>query len=163
MVHVRSRRPAHRPGKVRCVASVAHSWEITLLRRPPGESKARVAGRLVVKAADAAEARRHAQAALEQRAEGQGRWSLGVLRPLSPQAPGTSLYRVTFATWRAEADRFVRDDVQRLEVWAEDAAGARRIAQLEIQKIPGYDPAWRIREVARPERTAPKQRRRPRP
>ena len=64
----------------------APSWEVTLLRRPPGAARARVAGRLVVQAADADGARRAAQAALAERAgdRGDAGWSLGVLRPLTP-------------------------------------------------------------------------------
>ena len=47
--------------------------------------------------------RRAAQAALEERSDEEGRWSLGVLRPLTPMAPGTHRYRVTFAAWTATA------------------------------------------------------------
>jgi hypothetical protein len=133
------------------VAPPAPSWEVTLLRRPPGAARARVAGRLVVQAADADGARLAAQAALAERAgdRGDAGWSLGVLRPLTPMAPGTHRYRVTFAVWEGEAERFVRRDVQALEVWAADATSARRLAQQEIQAIPAYRPAWRIRQVAR--------------
>jgi hypothetical protein len=45
----------------------------------------------------------------------------------------------------------VRRDVHRLEVWAADAQSARRLAQQEIQKVAGYEPSWRIRQVARAE------------
>lgn len=112
--------------------------------------KARVAGRLVIEAANAAEARRAALIELAKRDDDrESRWSLGVLKPLTPQAPGTSLFTVTFAVWEATDDRFVRHDVHALSVWACDAAAARRIAQQDIQRIDGYLPAWRIREVTR--------------
>lgn len=115
----------------------------------PG-GKARVAGRLVIEAASAADARRVALLELAKRdSDRESRWSLGVLKPLTPQAPGTSLFQVTFAIWEATDDRFVRHDVHSLEVWACDAAAARRIAQQDIQRIDGYVPAWRIREVTR--------------
>lgn len=137
------------------MSSVAYSWEFTLLRRLPGAGKARVAGRLVIEAASAAEARRAALAELAKRGDRESRWSLGVLKPLTPQAPGTSLFRVTFAVWEATDDRFVRRDIHTLEVWAEDAAAARRIGHQDIQLVEGYDPAWRVREVTR----GPKRRR----
>jgi len=132
--------------------AAAPSWEVTLLRRPPGGKRARVAGRVVVQAANADRARAAAEAALRERAGGAGsgaRWSLGVLRPLTPRAPGTHRYRVTFAVWTSEGDRFVRQDVHELDVWAADAQSARRLAQQEIQIVPGYRPVWRIRQVAR--------------
>jgi hypothetical protein len=122
---------------------------VTLLRRPPGARRARVAGRVVLEAPDLAQARRAAQAALEERSDEEGRWSLGVLRPLTPMAPGTHRYRVTFAAWTAAADRFVRQDVHAAEVWAADATAARRLAQREVQRLPDYRPAWRIRTVSR--------------
>jgi hypothetical protein len=131
------------------VSTVAYSWEFTLLRRLNTGGKARVAGRLVIQAASAADARRAALAELAKRRDRESRWSLGVLKPLTPQAPGTSLFQVTFAIWEATDDRFVRHDVHTLDVWAEDAAAARRIAQQDIQLVEGYQPAWRIREVAR--------------
>ena len=56
---------------------------------------------------------------------------------------------MTFAVWEATDDRFVRRDVHTLDVWAEDAAAARRIAQQDIQTADEYQPAWRIREVVR--------------
>jgi hypothetical protein len=133
--------------------ATAPSWEVTLLRRPPGGKRARVAGRVVVQAANADRARAAAEAALRERAGGGAgsgaRWSLGVLRPLTPRAPGTHRYRVTFAVWTSEGDRFVRQDVHELDVWAADAQSARRLAQQEIQIVPGYRPVWRIRQVAR--------------
>ena len=137
------------------MSSVAYSWEFTLLRRLPGAGKARVAGRFVIEAASAAEARRAALAELAKRGDRESRWSLGVLKPLTPQAPGTSLFRVTFAVWEATDDRFVRRDIHTLEVWAEDAAAARRIGHQDIQLVEGYDPAWRVRAVTR----GPKRRR----
>ena len=72
-----------------------------------------------------------------------------MLKPLTPMAPGTHRYRVTFAVWEAEADRFVRHGVHGIEVWAADGASARRMAQQEIQLVPDYRPAWRIRAVAK--------------
>ena len=76
-----------------------------------------------------------AQAALEERRSDESRWSLGVLRPLTPMAPGTHRYRATFALWEAGEDRFVRRDVHELEVWAADAQSARRLAQQEIRMV----------------------------
>lgn len=108
-----------------------------------------MAGRVVLEAHDLDDARRAAQAALEERAGGEARWSLGVLRPLTPMAPGTHDYRVIFARWESADDRFVRRDVHTMDVWAADASSARRMAQQQIQAVPGYAPAWRIRSVAR--------------
>jgi len=139
------------------VSTVAYSWEFTLLRRLNTGGKARVAGRLVIQAASATDARRAALAELAKRGDRDSRWSLGVLKPLTPQAPGTSVFHVTFAVWEATDDRFVRHDVHTLDVWDEDAAAARRIAQQDIQLVEGYQPAWRVREVVRGEK-----RRRPR-
>ena len=131
------------------MSSIEYSWEFTLLRRLPGAGKARVVGRFVIQAASAADARREALAKLATRHESESRWSLGVLKPLTPQAPGTSLFEVTFAVWEATDDRFLRRDVHTLTVWAEDAGAARRIAQQDIQAAGEYDPAWRIRQVVR--------------
>lgn len=131
------------------MSSVAYSWEFTLLRRLPGAGKARVAGRYVIQAATAADARREALAELDKHRDRESRWSLGVLKPLTPQAPGTSLFTVTFAVWEATDDRFVRNDVHVLEVWAEDAGAARRIAQQDVQAQTAYTPSWRIRQVTR--------------
>ncbi len=131
------------------MAAIAYSWEFTLLRRKDDGGKPRVAGRLVIQAPSANEARRAAQAELAKHREGDSRWSLGVLKPLTPQAPGTSLFAVTFAIWEATDDRFVRHDIHTLEVWACDAAAARRIAQQDIQQVEGYVPAWRVRQVIR--------------
>jgi hypothetical protein len=110
-----------------------------------------VAGKVVLRAPDLRAARRAAQEALAERSGEDGRWSLGLLRPLTPMAPGTHRYQATFAIWTAREDRFVRHDVHTLEVWAADAAGARRLAQQEIQCREDYDPAWRIRDVTRVE------------
>ena len=104
---------------------------------------------MVLEAPDLAGARRAAEAALEERRSDESRWSLGVLRPLTPMAPGTHRYRATFALWEAAEDRFVRRDVHHLDVWAADAQSARRLAQQEIRTIGGYQPSWRIRAVAR--------------
>ena len=139
------------------MSTVAYSWEFTLLRRLNTGGKARVAGRLVIQAASATDARRAALAELAKRGDRDSRWSLGVLKPLTPQAPGTSVFHVTFAVWEATDDRFVRHDIHTLDVWAEDASAARRIAQQDIQLVEGYQPAWRVREVVRGEK-----RRRPR-
>jgi hypothetical protein len=103
----------------------------------------------VIQAASAADARREALAELAKRKDRDSRWSLGVLKPLTPQAPGTNLFAVTFAVWEATDDRFVRTDVHTLDVWAEDASAARRIAQQDIQAAAEYNPAWRIRQVVR--------------
>jgi hypothetical protein len=132
----------------------APHWEVTLLRRVAGGRRPRVAGKVVIEAPDAEAAREKAQAELEARREGgapngEARWSLGVLRPLTPRAPGTHPYRVVFAEWEAIDDRFIRHDVYTVDVWAADAASARRLAQQEIQAVEGYRPAWRIRSVAR--------------
>lgn len=117
-----------------------------------------MAGRVVVEAPDAPGAKQAAQKALERRSKSSGdSWSLGVLRPLTPFAPGTHLYAVTFALWESTGDRFVRHDVHTLEVWATDATCARRLAQQEIQQIQDYLPSWRIRSVVRA--TGPKARR----
>ena len=137
----RRRRPAEPPGSPR--------WEVMLLHRPGPGRRARVAGRLEFGAADAEGAREAAEQALQTRAGGEPNWSLGVLRPLSPRAPGTRLYRVTFAQWTADGEGYVRRDVHALDLWAADAAGARRLAQAEIAAVPGYRPTWRIRSVAR--------------
>ena len=122
---------------------------MTLLRRPPGAQRPRVAARVVLEAPDLAGAQRAAQAALEERRSDESRWTLGVLRPLTPMAPGTHRYRATFALWESAQDRFVRRDVHDLEVWAADAQSARRLAQQEIRMVSGYEPSWRIRQVAR--------------
>ena len=126
----------------------APSWEVTLLRRPPGSGRRRVMGRARFQAPDATRAREKAQAALATRARGQPRWSLGLLRSLTPNAPGTRLYTVIFAAWEERDDRFVRRDVHEHEVWASDATSARRLACEEVQAISGYWPAWRVRVVA---------------
>jgi len=115
-----------------------------------------VAARVVLEAPDLAGARRAAEAALEERRSDESRWSLGLLRPLTPMAPGTHRYRATFARWESGEDRFVRRDVHELEVWAADAASARRLAQQEIQQVPAYEPAWRIRQVARMDGARPR-------
>jgi hypothetical protein len=139
-------------------------WEATLLRRPREHAGARVAGRVVVQAPDAESARRAAEKALLARSHGEPRWSLGLLRPLSPTAPGTRRYRVTYAEWRPEGDGYTRREVHALEVWAADAATARRLAKDEIRSVPGHRPSWRVSEVARVERaTRPARRRVSRP
>ena len=109
----------------------------------------RVAARVVLSAPDLAHARQAAEEALEERRGDESLWSLGVLRPLTPMAPGTHRYRATFAFWEPGEDRFVRRDVHHLDVWAADAQSARRLAQQEIRRVPGYESAWRIRQVAR--------------
>lgn len=137
------------------------SWEVTLLRRPPGSARARVMGRARFQARDAAGARHAAQAALAARAHGEPRWSLGVLCALTPNAPGTHAYVVTFAAWEARGDRFLRHDVHQREVWATDATSARRLGAEQVQSLPGYRPAWRVRQVA--ERRPSRHRRAPSP
>ncbi|MGI9540145.1 MAG: hypothetical protein ACR2N6_08355 [Miltoncostaeaceae bacterium] len=104
---------------------------------------------MVIKAPDLDEARRAAQEALEEREDGESRWSLGVLRPLTPKAPGTHRYLITFSQWEPHEDHFERRDVRVLELWAADGQSARRLAQQEIQRLPEYLPSWRIRSVSR--------------
>ena len=152
----RPRRPAprapaaqHDPDRGGLTPPAAPSWEVTLLRRPPGARRPRVAARVVLEAPDLQEARRAAEAALDERSGDEARWSLGMLRPLTPMAPGTHRYRATFARWEDDDDRFVRVDVYHCDVWAADAQSARRLAQQEIRKVRGYEPSWRIRQVAR--------------
>jgi len=131
----------------------APAWEVTFLRRAKGSSRARIAGRVVLEAPDLDHARRAAEQALTERREqtrlsGENSvWSLGLLRPLTPKAPGTKRYRVTFAQWEAFEDHFERNDVHELELWAANGAGARRLAQQEIQLLRAYRPSWRIRSV----------------
>lgn len=132
----------------------APSWEITLLRRPPGARRPRVAGRVVFEAPDLACARKAARRHLEERQSGEDKWSLGVLKPLTPSAPGTHRYHVVYAVWEAVDDFFERRDVHELEVWAADAQDARRLSHADIQDVPGYQPAWRVRHVVRVPDTA---------
>ena len=80
-----------------------------------------MAARVVLEAPDLAEARLAAEAALDERRRRRGPLALGMLRPLTPMAPGTHRYRATFALWEAGEDRFVRIDVHHCEVWAADA------------------------------------------
>lgn len=124
-------------------------WEATLLRRAAGRRAASVAGRAEFRAPDLETARAAAAQELTRRASGEDGWTLGLLRPLSPQAPGTYLYEVIFALWESVGDHMARRDVAHLHAWAQDAATARRIAQQEIQDNPAYVPAWRIRRVGR--------------
>jgi hypothetical protein len=131
------------------VATAAPTWEVTLLRRPNGAKRACVAGRVVVQAADLKRAQQAAQEALLARSGGEPRWSLGVLRPLTPMAPGTHRYLVTFAVWEGAGDGYERRDVHDVTVWAADAASARRLAHQEIQSVPEYRPVWRVRQVVR--------------
>ena len=65
---------------------------------------------LLLEAPDLQEARRAAEAALVERSGDEARWSLGMLRPLTPMAPGTHRYRATFARWEDDDDRFVPSD-----------------------------------------------------
>jgi hypothetical protein len=131
----------------------APTWEVTLLRRPNGGRRACVAGRVVVEAPDVSGARKAAQEALLARSGGEPRWSLGVLRPLTPMAPGTHRYRVSFAVWETEGDGYARRDVRELVVWAVDAADARRLAHQEVQSVSEYRPVWRVRQVVRSDPT----------
>ncbi len=127
----------------------APAWEITLLRRPPGARRPRVAGRVVFEAPDLKRARVAARTALEARATGEDNWSLGVLKPLTPKAPGTHCYCVVYAIWEPAGDFFERRDVHEIEVWAADAQDARRLSQADVQDLTGYQPAWRVRTVVR--------------
>lgn len=104
---------------------------------------------MAIKAPTLDEARRAAQAALDERDDGQSGWSLGVLRPLTPYAPGTHRYLVTFSRWESCADRFARRDVHVMKLWAADAQSARRLAQQEVQMLAAYQPSWRVRKVGR--------------
>ena len=125
------------------------SWEVMLLRRPVGSARARVMGRVRFQAPNAARARQTAGVALAARSGSEPGWSLGVLRPLTPNAAGTYRYVVTFAAWQACGERFIQRDVHRHDVWATDATGARRLAVEEVQAMPGYLPAWRVTQVVR--------------
>lgn len=122
---------------------------MTLLRRSAGGRKAVVAARIEIQAPDLGSARQAAQNAVSARCTGEDSWSLGMLRPLTPDAPGTHRYRVVFAIWEGDDERFLRRDVHAIELWACDAQSARRQAQQDIQVVPGYVPAWRVRSVAR--------------
>ena len=61
--------------------------------------------------------------------------------------PGTHPYVVTFALWEACGERFIRREVHEREVWATDAASARRLVAQQVQALPDYVPAWRVRQV----------------
>lgn len=124
------------------------SWEATLLRRVGG-ARPKVAGRIRFDAANLAAATRAIEREIAKRCESGDGWSLGLLKPLTPNAPGTHRYRVVFAVWEADGDRFLRHDVHEIDVWAADAGTARRIAHQEIQGVSAYQPAWRIRRVRR--------------
>ena len=124
-----------------------HRWEVTLLHRVAAGKRPRVAGRVTLTARDVDSARQMAMAALRERSGGDALWSLGVMRPLTPLAPGTQRYRITFAEWIPEDDDYVRVDVHVMHVWAVDASGARRLAQEDVQRVPNYRGPWRIREV----------------
>ncbi len=100
-------------------------------------------------APDLKRARVAARTALEARATGEDNWSLGVLKPLTPKAPGTHCYCVVYAIWEPEGDFFERRDVHEIEVWAADAQDARRLSQADVQDVAGYEPAWRVRTVVR--------------
>jgi hypothetical protein len=102
---------------------------------------ARVAGRLVLEAPDAARALEAARQQAAARTGAGAAWSLGPLEPLTPSAPGTHRYRVSFAVWRERAHELV--------VRATDAQSARRLAEQEVRAAPDYEPAWRIVRVAR--------------
>jgi hypothetical protein len=106
-------------------------------------------GRVRFRAADATCARQAAEAALAARSGLEPRWSLGLLRALTPNAPGTHPYLVTFSAWESRGEDFVRRDVHRSDIWATDATAARRLAVREAQALPGYLPAWRVTRVER--------------
>ena len=124
-------------------------WEGMLLNRVAAGRRPRLAGRVTLRARDVERARALAEEGLRERSDGDALWSLGVLRPLTPLAPGTQRYRVTFAEWVDEDDAYVRRDVHVMHVWAIDASGARRLAQEDAQRVPHYRGPWRIREVVR--------------
>ncbi len=124
-------------------------WQATLLRRAAGARAASVAGRAEFHAPDIDAARAAAELELSRRADGDEGWTIGLLRPLTPRAPGTYLYEIVFALWTSVGDRMERRDVAHLHAWAQDAATARRIAQQDIQENASYLPAWRIRRVSR--------------
>jgi 1,2-phenylacetyl-CoA epoxidase PaaB subunit len=126
-----------------------HRWEVTLLHRVAAGRRPRVAGRVTLTARDVERAQEMAKQALRERSDGDALWSLGVLRPLTPLAPGTQRYRITFAEWVDEDDAYVRRDVHVMHVWAIDASGARRLAQEDVQRVPHYRGPWRIREVVK--------------
>ena len=126
-----------------------HRWEVTLLHRVAAGKRPRVAGRVTLVARDVDRAQDMAREALRARSDGDALWSLGVMRPLTPLAPGTQRYRVTFAEWSDENDGYVRRDVHVMHVWAIDASGARRLAQEDVQRVPNYRGPWRIREVVK--------------
>jgi hypothetical protein len=109
----------------------------------------RVSGRLRLEAPDAQRALRTARRRARAHAGTTAGWWLGPLRALTPAAPGTRRYRVSFAAWRERADGYAREPVHEIEVWATDAAGARRLAEREARTLPAYDPAWRVIRVAR--------------
>jgi hypothetical protein len=119
-----------------------------LLRRE-GSARPKVAGRIRFDAANLAAATRAIEKEIAKRCEEEDGWSLGLLKPLTPNAPGTHRYRAVFAVWEAEGDRFQRRDVHEMDVWAADAGTARRIAHQEIQQVEAYQPSWRIRRVRR--------------
>lgn len=125
------------------------SWEATLLRRAGDARRPKVAGRLIIHAADLAAAQRAVDAEIDARSSAESQWSLRLLRPLTPDAPGTHRYEVVFAIWATVEDGVMRNDVHRLDVWAPDAATARRIAQTDVQSLERYRPAWRVRSVRR--------------
>lgn len=104
-------------------------------------------GRVRFRAPAAARARELAETALAERSGVETGWSLGLLRALTPNAPGTHPYTVTFARWEAQGERFTQHDVHEREVWATDAASARRLAAQQVQALSDYVPAWRVREV----------------
>ena len=126
------------------------SWEATLLCRRDGARRPLVAARIALQAPDLTAARHLAAEALDaRRASDKGTWSLGILRPLTDAAPGTQRYRITFAIWESDDDRFTRRDVHAIELWAADAQSARRQAQVDVHHVEGHAPSWRIRQVLR--------------
>ena len=79
-------------------------------------------------APDLKRARTAAKKALEERAQGEDKWSLGVLKPLTPRAPGTHCYRIVYAVWEAEGDFFEKLPPaarQELQALFEDSAARR--------------------------------------
>ena len=72
-----------------------------------------------------------------------------MLRPLTPMAPGTHRYRATFAIWEAATTASCASTSTTATSGRPTRQSARRLAQQEIRKVAGYEPSWRIRQVAR--------------
>jgi hypothetical protein len=123
------------------------TWEVLVLRGSPRSPQ--IAARLLLDAPDAQRALRAARLRARARAGAEASWWLGPLRALTPSAPGTRRYRVTFAAWRERGEGYAREVAHEIEVWATDAAGARRLAEREARTMASYEAAWRVVRVAR--------------